>query len=78
LPRRLSAVDAPVAQHFVELLLTDKDFSVRLGAIAWAERNRATSMLGRVQSVADADSNDAVKRRAALAVERLRAPATTP
>jgi len=78
LARATVAVDAPDAQRFVELLLTDKDFSVRLGAIAWAERNRATSMLGQIQSVADGDSNDAVKRRAALAVERLRAPVTIP
>jgi len=78
LARATVAVDAPGAQRFVELLLADKDFSVRLGAIAWAERNKATSMIGLIQTLADSDSNDAVKRRAALAVKRLRALVTTP
>lgn len=78
LARAIVAIDAPEAERFVEVLLADKDFSVRLGALAWAERNKARAMLPLVQSVADGDSNDAVKRRAALAVERLRAVGSTP
>lgn len=78
LARATVAVDAPGARAFVLLLLADKDFSVRLGAIAWAERNKDASMLGPIQALADSDSNDAVKRRAALAVTRLRAPVTPP
>ena len=78
LARAIVAIDAPEAERFVEVLLADKDFSVRLGALAWAERNKATAMLPLVQSVADSDSNDAVKRRAALVVERLRAAGSTP
>lgn len=78
LARAIVAVDAPEAERFVEVLLADKDFSVRLGALAWAERNKAKAMLPSIQSLAETDSNDAVKRRAAQAADRIRATTPTP
>ncbi|PKL25382.1 MAG: hypothetical protein CVV47_04815 [Spirochaetae bacterium HGW-Spirochaetae-3] len=69
--RAAMSVDDQNASPFAEVLLGDKEFSMRLGAIAWAERNRALSLKGTLQALSETDSNDAVKKRAARALERL-------
>ncbi len=69
--RATTAVDDKNAIPFVELLLGDKEFSVRLGAIAWAERNKATELEGLIKNISETDTNDAVKKRAAQALGRL-------
>lgn len=69
--RATTAVDDKNAIPFVELLLGDKEFSIKLGALAWAERNKATELKGLIKSLSETDSNDAVKKRAAQALGRL-------
>jgi len=69
--RAAMAVDDPNAGPFAEALLGDKEFSVRLGAIAWAERNRYLALEGTIRALSESDANDAVKKRAARALERL-------
>jgi len=69
--RATTAVDDKGAIPFVELMLGDKDFSMKLGAIAWAERNKAKELEGLVKTLSESDSNDAVKKRAAQALGRL-------
>ncbi len=69
--RAAMAVDDPNAGPFAEALLGDKEFSVRLGAIAWAERNGYLALAGTIKALSESDPNDAVKKRAARALERL-------
>ncbi|MBU0928544.1 MAG: HEAT repeat domain-containing protein [Spirochaetes bacterium] len=64
-------VDDPASIPFAELMLGDADFSMRLGALAWAERNEAKELAGAVRALSETDSSDAVKKRAAKALERL-------
>ena len=65
------SVDDEAAAPFAELMLGDKDYSMRLGALAWIERNRYAALAGAVRSVSETDASDAVKKRAAKALERL-------
>jgi len=65
------AVDEPATEPFARLLLSDKDFSMRLGAIAWIDRNKAKTLVDAIRELSVGDTNDAVKKRAALALERL-------
>lgn len=65
------SVDDEAAAPFAELMLGDKDFSMRLGALAWIERNRYAALADAVRSVSETDASDAVKKRAAKALERL-------
>jgi HEAT repeat protein len=69
--RAMTAVDDQNAIPFVELLLGDKDFSMKLGAIAWAERNKAAQLEGIIKVLSETDPNDAVKKRAVQALGRL-------
>jgi len=65
------AVDGPNAMPFAEALLGDNDFSMRLGGIAWADRNKARELEAVIRSLSVSDPSDAVKRRAAQALGRL-------
>lgn len=65
------SVDDEAAAPFAELMLGDKDFSMRLGALAWIERNRYAALADAVRLVSETDASDAVKKRAAKALERL-------
>lgn len=69
--RQIIAIDNLAALPFVEFMLSDKDFSTRLGAIAWIERNDAKSMLQVLKDLSSADENEAVRTRAARAVLKL-------
>jgi len=64
-------IDEQQAAPFVEKLYGDKDFSVRLSAIAWAERNRYKAHLDELKRLSESDAADAVKKRAETAIERL-------
>jgi HEAT repeat protein len=65
------AVDSPSAMPFAEALLGDRDFSMRLGGIAWVDRNKARELAAVIRSLSENDPSDAVKRRAAQAMGRL-------
>lgn len=69
--RAATAVDDLNAIPFIEMMLGDKDFGMKLGAIAWAERNKAKRLEGIIKTLSESDSNDAVKKRAAQALGRL-------
>jgi len=69
--RAAMAIDDRQVVPFAELMLGDKDFSMRLGAIAWAERNKAGELVGAIKALSESDVNDAVKKRAAQALPRL-------
>jgi HEAT repeat protein len=71
LARTLVTVDVPDAKPFIAILMADSDFQMRLGAVAWIDRNRALSLLEGLRSLAEHDPAEAVRRRAAQAVERL-------
>jgi HEAT repeat protein len=71
LARAFLLIDEDSASAFVEKLYADKDFSVRLSAIAWAERNRYKAHLAELKRIAEADATEAVKKRALSAVERI-------
>lgn len=69
--RAALAVDSETASPFALVLLGDRDFAMKLGALAWAERNKAGELLDTIRLLADSDPNEAVKKRAAQAIERL-------
>ncbi|OHD22091.1 MAG: hypothetical protein A2Y38_12610 [Spirochaetes bacterium GWB1_59_5] len=69
--RATTAIDDKNVTPFAELMLGDKDFSMRLGALAWAERNKAKELESVIKVLSETDSNDAVKKRAAQALGRL-------
>ncbi|GAB1433554.1 hypothetical protein MASR2M29_21800 [Spirochaetota bacterium] len=68
---QISQINESSALDFIEVMLADRDFSIRLGAIAWAERNEAKSLLATLKSMLGSDDNEAVRNRAARAVLRL-------
>lgn len=72
LARALVAVDQEGAAVYVAALLDDKDFSVRLGGIAWAERNLSRTLLDKLVQMAESDAAETVRKRAASAVEKIR------
>lgn len=69
--RAITAVDEKSAIPFVELMLADKDFSFRLGALVWVERNKAKELEPIIKTLAEIDPNEAVRKRAAQALGRL-------
>jgi len=71
LAKALVLVDNPDAEPFIALLLDDRDFQMRLGAIAWIDRNKSSSFKTKLRTISESDSTEAVKRRAAQALERL-------
>lgn len=70
LVRAVSAVDKKSVEPFIRALLTDTDFSMRMGAIVWIDRNKASSFGPELQKLVDNDTNEAVRKRAALALGR--------
>ncbi|HAE22549.1 MAG TPA: hypothetical protein DCG47_09555 [Spirochaetaceae bacterium] len=71
LARAFLLIDEESAAPFVEKLYADKDFSVRLSAIAWAERTRYKAHINELRRIAEGDGTEAVKKRALSAIERL-------
>lgn len=72
LARTAMAIDAPGASEYAGLLLADKDYAVRLGAILWAERNVAREHLPALERLSAEDPVESVKKRALLALERIK------
>lgn len=62
------AIDAPTAEPFARLLLSDKEFSIRLGGIAWADRNK--TLYDELKRLAETDPNETVRKRAQAALDR--------
>jgi hypothetical protein len=71
LAKALVLVDVSAAEPFIALLLDDRDFQMRLGAIAWIDRNKNTSFKPKLRTISESDTMEAVKRRAMQALERL-------
>ena len=71
LAKALVLVDNPDAEPFIALLLDDRDFQMRLGAIAWIDRNKSSSFKPKLRTISESDSTEAVKRSAVQALERL-------
>jgi len=69
--RAAAAINEETATPFIEVLLADKDFAVRLGGIAWAERNESRALEPNLRSMAAGDESEAVRRRAAQALLRI-------
>ncbi|MDX9897965.1 MAG: HEAT repeat domain-containing protein [Spirochaetia bacterium] len=69
--RALVALDDKNAVPFIALMLGDKEISIRLGALAWAERNTSKALEDTIKVLSENDSNDAVRKRADKALERL-------
>lgn len=72
LARALVLLDVENASTLVKVLLSDKDFSIRLGGVAWAERNRSSALLELLSQMAEKDEAETVRKRAASAVEKIR------
>jgi len=69
--RAAMAVDDEAAVPFAAVLLGDRDFSMKLGALAWAERNKARELESTIKALSENDPNEAVKKRAAQALDRI-------
>ncbi len=70
--RAVIALDRPGASRFVGFILADKDYAVRLGGIAWAERNGAREHLGAIEAMSLSDPVESVKKRALAALDRIK------
>ena len=69
--RALVVLDDMNVVPFARLMLADKEFSIRLGALAWAERNASKALEDTIKTISETDSNDAVRKRADKALERI-------
>lgn len=69
--RAALAVDKEGAADFALRLYSDKEFTSRLAAIAWAERNGHAAHLPELRRLAETDPTESVRRRAGTAVERI-------
>jgi HEAT repeat protein len=74
LARASMASSAPQAVRVARFLLSDSDHLIRLGAIAWAERNKATELLPELRSLADSDPVESLRKRVAATIERIDRP----
>lgn len=69
--RAALGVDKEGAADFALRLYGDKEFTSRLAAIAWAERNAHAAHLPELRRLAESDPTESVRRRAGTAVERI-------
>lgn len=69
--RAALAIDKEGAGGFALRLYGDKEFTSRLAAIAWAERNAHAAHLPELRRLAESDPTESVRRRAGTAVERI-------
>jgi HEAT repeat protein len=74
LARASMASNAPQAIWVARFLLSDFDHLIRLGAIAWAERNKATDLLPELEALADTDPVESLRKRVATTIERIGRP----
>lgn len=57
---------------FIAMLLEDKDFTMRLNALAWLERNKVKDMLEKVKQMSENDPVETVRKKAQTVYENLR------
>jgi HEAT repeat protein len=69
--KRLILIDSTDGEPFIMILLEDTDYQMRLGAIAWIDRNRNKGFVQQLRKIAENDAVDSVKRRATQALDRI-------
>jgi HEAT repeat protein len=74
LARASMASTAPQAIQVARFLLSDSDHLIRLGAIAWAERNKASDLLPELSAMAESDPVESLRKRLATTIERIGQP----
>ncbi|HTX71855.1 MAG TPA: HEAT repeat domain-containing protein, partial [Rectinemataceae bacterium] len=63
-----NAADAPGAGNLARILLSDKDFLIRIAGIEWIRKNKATALRPELQRLADSDPSEQIRKRAAEAL----------
>ncbi|HPE37119.1 MAG TPA: HEAT repeat domain-containing protein, partial [Spirochaetales bacterium] len=71
LARAVLVLDGTEAAAYAERLLADSDYTSRLAALAWVERNKYKGLAGVVKNLSETDPVPAVKKRAAETLGRL-------
>ncbi|TFG84713.1 MAG: hypothetical protein E4H20_02400 [Spirochaetales bacterium] len=71
LARAVLAIDDPAVAGYAKKLYRDPEFGVRMAAIAWAERTIYKGHLDELKALAENDPTEAVRKRAAAAIDRL-------
>jgi HEAT repeat protein len=74
LARASMASSAPQAVHAARFLLSNNDHLIRLGAVAWAERNKASELLPELKSMAESDPVESLRKRVSVTIERIGSP----
>lgn len=74
LARASMASNAPQAIQVARFLLTNSDHLIRLGAIAWAERNKAVELLPELKALAESDQVESLRKRVLVTIERIGRP----
>lgn len=74
LARAAMASSAPLAVHAARFLLSNSDHLFRLGAVAWAERNKSTELLPELKIIAESDPVESLRKRVSTTIERIGRP----
>lgn len=74
LARASMASNAPQVVKVARFLLSDSDHLIRLGAIAWAERNKAKELIPELSAMAESDPVESLRKRVATTIERIGRP----
>jgi HEAT repeat protein len=74
LARASMASSAPQAVHAARFLLSNSDHLIRLGALAWAERNKAADLLPELKAMAESDPAESLRKRVLITIERIGIP----
>jgi HEAT repeat protein len=70
LVREIANADkAPDIGSLAAILLSDKDFNMRIGGIEWIRKNKAVGMRGELERIAKDDPSEALRKRAADALK---------
>jgi hypothetical protein len=67
-----NADQAPAIGSLAEILLSDKDYLIRIAAVEWIRKNKAGGFKSVLERLAAEDPADLIKRRAADALKALR------
>lgn len=70
--RKIFASTSPNFVPFIALLLEDKDFTVRLNALAWLERNKIKDLLDKIKQISESDPVETVRKKAQTVYESQR------
>jgi hypothetical protein len=74
LARASMASNAPQIVKVARFLLSDSDHLIRLGAIGWAERNKAKELIPELSAMAESDPVESLRKRVATTIERIGRP----